>query len=200
MPRRTATAVLLTATVALTLLTATACSSDADPSVNTKPDKATAAVSTAPTTAPPTTTPAPAPTVAMVGQTITVTGQDGEKLAITLKRWSTTIKSTNEYDAPEPGKVWTGGQFEIRNTGTVLYDDTPDNCVQAADSAGEHFTSAYVGDITAGPTMATGLKLPPGDVALGWMAFEVPKGTTIAKIQYTPNSGFGEHTAQWAIA
>jgi hypothetical protein len=189
-----------TAITGAALLALTACSSGAQ-SVKTAPDKPASTTSATITTAPAATTPAAAkPTIAKVGDTVTVTGDEGLKLAITLKKWLPHgVKSDNEYITPDSGKVWVAGQFEIKNVGTAVYDDSPDNCVQAADAAGQRYDSGYVDSITAGPSMPSDVKLPTGDKALGWVVFEVPKGTTVTKIQYTPNSGFADQTGQWSI-
>jgi hypothetical protein len=195
---RTRIAAAAAAAAALTALTA--CSSSSGSTVKTAPDKpaATTAATQEPTTAAPTTTtPAPRPTAAAVGDTITVSGDDGVKLALTLKKWTDTARSTDQYFTPEPGKAWVAGQFEIRNVGTAVYDDSPGNCAQAADAQGQRFDEALVDAITAGPLMPAELKLPPGDVALGWIVFLVPKPPAVTRVQYTPNSGFAEETAQW---
>lgn len=190
---RTRIAAAAVAAAALTALTA--CSSSGGGTVKSVPDKP--AATTAATQEPTTTTPAPRPTTAAVGDTITVDGDAGVKLAITLKKWTDAARSTDRYFTPEPGKAWVAGQFEIRNVGTAVYDDSPGNCVQAADAQGQRFDEALVDAITAGPLMPSELKLPPGDVALGWLVFQVPKPPAVTRVQYTPDSGFAEETAQW---
>ncbi|WP_031512601.1 DUF4352 domain-containing protein [Streptomyces sp. NRRL F-5123] len=193
------TRIAAAAVTAAALTTLTACSSGSGSTVKSAPDKpaATTAAARPTTAAPTTTTAAPAPTAAAVGDTITVSGDEGVKLAITLKKWNNTARSTDQYFTPEPGKTWVAGQFEIRNVGTAVYDDSPGNCVQAADAQGQRFDEALLDAITAGPLMPSELKLPPGDVALGWLVFQVPKPAAVTRVQYTPNSGFAEETAQW---
>ncbi|MFI0895220.1 hypothetical protein [Streptomyces sp. NPDC020983] len=193
------TRIATTAVAAAALTALTACSSGSGSTVKTAPDKpaATTAAAGPTTAAPTTTTPAPRPTAAAVGDTVTVSGDGGVKLAITLKKWTDTARSTDEYFTPDPGKAWVAGQFEIRNVGTGVYDDSPGNCVQAADAQGQRFDETLVDAITAGPLMPPELKLPPGDVALGWLVFQVPKPPAVTRVQYTPNSGFAEETAQW---
>lgn len=203
---RARTAVLAFAAVTLTA-GLTACGGKKN-GVTIGPDKAvttsaspTGAPATASATASAAGTPAAkaTPTVAKVGGTLTLTGQEGERLAVTLKGWTTSVRSGNEYDTPETGKTWVAGQFEIRNVGTVVYDDSPSNCVQASDGRGQRFDSGYVDTITAGPVMPSEVKLIAGDKALGWVVFEVPKGTKVTKLQFTPNSGFAEQTGQWSV-
>ncbi|WP_262699719.1 MULTISPECIES: DUF4352 domain-containing protein [Streptomyces] len=139
------------------------------------------------------------PTDARVGDTITLSGQeDGEQLDVTLKKWLDPAKSADEFTTPAAGKRWVAVQIQLTNTGTTTYSDSPSNCVQAADSDGQRFDATF-GDITAGPQMASDLKLPAGDKALGWVVVEVPKASKIATLQFTMNSGFADETGQWKI-
>jgi Domain of unknown function (DUF4352) len=134
-----------------------------------------------------------------IGDTITVTGQNGERLAITLKKWAGTTKPGDQFETPDKGKRWAAAQFQIVNVGKAVYSDSPDNCVQAADSQGQHFDTTLATSITAGPVMTSDLKLAPGDKALGWVVVEVPKSSKVASLQYTPDSGFSDSTAEWTI-
>lgn len=137
---------------------------------------------------------------AAIGDTLTLTGQEpGQKLAVTLKKWADPVKSTDAYTTPQNGKRWVAAQFELKNTGTVTYADSPSNGAQVADSDGQRFHSTIAGGITAGPEMTADLKLPVGEKALGWIVFEIPKDSKAASVQFTMNSGFAQQTGQWTI-
>lgn len=159
--------------------------------VNTSPDKPASKASS----------PAAKQTAA-VGDSITLTGQD-HQLTVTLTKWSTSVSSTDGVTGPEPGKTWVAGQFEIKNTGSSAYSDNPNNCVQVADASGQRFPATIVTGINvdqrSAPVMTADMKLAPGDKALGWITFEVPAGTKIATVQFTPNSGMADQTGQWAF-
>lgn len=100
---------------------------------------------------------------------------------------------------PALRQTWVAGQFEIKNTGSSAYSDSPNNCVQAADASGQRLSATFVSGISNGPIMTSDMKLTPGDKALGWIVFEVPAGTKVATVQFTPNSGMADQTGQWAI-
>ncbi|WP_269854157.1 DUF4352 domain-containing protein [Streptomyces sp. RPT161] len=137
---------------------------------------------------------------ATVGDALTLTGQNpGEKLTITLTKWSTNVASSDGMESPDPGKTWVAAQIQIVNSGSNTYSDSPDNCVQAADSSGQRFPATIVNSITNGPMMTSDLKLAPGDKGLGWVVFQVPSGSKVASVQYTPDSGMSNSTGQWAI-
>lgn len=136
---------------------------------------------------------------ATVGDTLTLKGmEDGEQLDVTLKKWLPTAEGADEFNVPEDGKRWAAAQFELVNTGTKVYSDSPSNGAQAADSQGQRF-DAYFGEIAAGPAMSSDVSLPKGEKALGWIVFEVPENSKITKVQFAMNSGFSDQTAQWSV-
>lgn len=193
MHTRTTTAAIIT----LAALTLTACGPGSN--VTTTPDNATAAPATSSAPADKPADEAPKKKDAGVGDTLTLKGNvDGEQLAVTLKKWVDPAKSSDQYSGPETGKRWVAAQFELVNTGTAVYDDSPSNGAQVADADGQRF-DAWFGDITAGPSMASAVKLPKGEKALGYIVFEVPKDSKIASVQFGMNSGFSDHTGQWAV-
>ncbi|MER6515080.1 DUF4352 domain-containing protein [Nonomuraea sp. NPDC001636] len=192
--RTRATVTTLAAAAALAL---TGCGPE--PDVNTKPDPKAPASKSEAAPAPEATKEAPKEETAAVGDTLTLKGNlDGEQLAVTLKKWADPAKSADDFMKPAQGKRWVAAQFELRNTGTAVYDDSPSNGVQVADVDGQRFMSTF-GEITEGPSMASGLKLPKGEKALGWIVLEVPKASKIASVQFTMNSGFSNQTGQWSV-
>lgn len=139
------------------------------------------------------------PETAAVGDTLTLKGiEDGEQLDVTLKKWLPTAKPASEYDIPQDGKRWAAAQFELVNTGSKVYADSPQNGAQVADSEGQRFNS-WFGEIAAGPAMSSDLSLPKGEKALGWIVFEVPKDSKIMSVQFAMNSGFSNQTGQWTV-
>lgn len=185
------TAALITTAALLSALTACIGPSE----VTTTPDKAGAAEqgSTAPEDKP------AAPKAAKTGDTITLTGHDeGLKVDATLKKWLDPAKSADQYMQPESGKRWVAAQWELVNTGTAVYDDSPSNGTQVADAEGQRFQS-WLGEITAGPQMTASAKVPPGEKVLGWIVYEVPKDSKITTVQFGLNSGMADQTGQWTV-
>ncbi|MEU9607961.1 DUF4352 domain-containing protein [Streptomyces sp. NPDC048057] len=184
--------------VAVLGLTLTACTDDDKTTgVVDKPDRS-AASQPADSPSATATTPAPAK-AAKVGDAITITGQsDGEQVQVTLKKVADPAKSADEFFKPDAGKRWVGAQFEIVNTGTADYDDSPGNGSQIADAQGQRFETTFA-EITAGPSMTSSAKVKPGAKVLGWLVYEVPKGAKLASIQFSMNSGFADETAEWKL-
>jgi hypothetical protein len=185
----------LAALTAATLLALTACSPEE--SVNTTPKAGTS--KSAKKTAEEKTEEAPAKKTAAVGDTLTLKGmEDGEQLDVTLKKWLPTAEGASEFDTPQDGKRWAAAQFQLVNTGSKVYSDSPQNGAKAADSQGQRFDS-WFGEIKAGPGMSSDVSLPKGEKALGWIVFEVPKDSKIVSVQFAMNSGFSDQTGQWTV-
>jgi glucose/arabinose dehydrogenase len=156
-------------------------------------------------TAPAKSTPAkakPTPTKtkpAGIGDTITVKGlDDGAKVSVTLVKWLDHAKGSDQFTSPDAGKRFVAAQIRVTNSGTAVYDDTPSNGMQVADNQGQRFESS-IWEVSAGPSMPSEVKLRPGDKALGYVVFEVPKTSKITQLQFTADSGFANEAGQWNV-
>jgi hypothetical protein len=185
----------ITALVAASLLALAGCGVGEE-TVTTKPKTAASKDTSAEEK---TDKPAEKEKTAAVGDTLTLTGiEDGEQLDVTLKKWLPTAKPSTEFDIPQDGKRWAAAQFELVNTGSKVYADSPSNGAKAADSEGQRFNS-WFGEISAGPAMSSDVSLPKGEKALGWIVFEVPKNSKVVSVQFAMNSGFSNQTGQWTV-
>lgn len=189
------TRAVLLAAAAGAALTLTACSSGT--TVTDKP-KATAAA--ADDAAEPADEETPtAPEVAKVGDAIALTGSDdGAKLDVTVVKVADNAKSSVEGFTPEDGNRWIGVQFQLVNTGTVAYGDSPANGTQVYDEQGQQFGPTFA-DITAGPSMSSDVNLKPGAKALGWIVFEAPKNVKVATVHFAMDSGFADQVGEWKL-
>ncbi|MDH6144021.1 MULTISPECIES: DUF4352 domain-containing protein [Kitasatospora] len=190
------TAALLTGT-ALLALAVTACGPTGGNTVSTQP-KQTAAASAAGGQG----SKAPAskgPSVAKVGDTIGLKGMNaGASADITVVKVVDNAQSATDGINPADGKRWIAVQFRIKNTGTAAYSDAPSNGATVLDDQGQSYNSV-VADTTAGQSFPTPLNIAAGDSALGFITFEVPTGTKLAKAQFTLDSGFADQTGQWQL-
>ncbi|MEV7975421.1 DUF4352 domain-containing protein [Streptomyces sp. NPDC086519] len=140
------------------------------------------------------------PQEARTGDTITVTGmENGSKLDVTVVKIADPGKPADEYTTADSGNRFVGVQFKLANTGSAVYSDSPSNGAQITDTKGQQFQTTFA-DITAGPSMSTAVKLRPGATALGWIVFQVPKGSKLATVQFTMDSGFADQTGEWKIS
>lgn len=161
----------------------------------------TPAQQTSPTEQPstPSATPSRTPSAA-VGDTLDLTGlEDGEQLAVTVVKVVDPASAENEYATPDAGKRFVAVQFRLKNTGTAVYDDSPTNGARLVDTQGQQFDSAYE-DTAAGPGFPGSVAVAPSDTALGFITFEVPTASKVAKVQFAMNSGFSGNTGQWTVS
>jgi len=178
-------------------LTLAACN-DGTASVNSTPDKTTAAAA-APSSKTPTKAAPKKPAPAKIGDTITLHGMEGgSQLAVTMVKWVDPAKGADEYTTPDSGKRFVAVQVRIVNTGKGVYDDSPSNGIQVADTKGQRFDSDF-NEVSAGPSMAPEVKLRPGDKALGYITFQVPKASRVAQVQFSMDSGFADEAGQWNV-
>lgn len=170
----------------------TGCMSTTGSTVNTTAANTTpgAAVSASPAAA--------AAKPASIGDSVTVTGFKNEKLSVTLVRVFPNAKGADEFTSPDSGKQFYAVQFRISNTGSVAYSDSPDNCAVLRDASGQQFQTD-LSDVTAGQSFGS-VNIAPGDSVLGVVVFQVPTTDKPLKVQFTPDSGMGDSTAQWNLS
>lgn len=138
---------------------------------------------------------------AKVGEPITIEGNgEGSKLQVTVMKVADPVQSTNDFAKPDAGQRYVGVQFQLKNVGTAAYSDSPSNGAKVVDAKGQQFDATFMVDkIDAGPLLPSSTKIAAGGQALGFLVFEVPDGSQIAKVQFSMDSGFGE-TAEWVTS
>ncbi|MFJ8470025.1 DUF4352 domain-containing protein [Streptomyces swartbergensis] len=140
---------------------------------------------TTPTSQQPSPTPSDTPSVASVGDTINLIGQEeGERVAVTVVKVVDPAKPENEFSSPDAGMRLVAVQFRLKNIGTQVIDEAPDNGAKIRDRQGQQFNSTITGT-AAGPDFGGSVTLTPGDTALGFIVFEVPTASKIDRIQFT---------------
>lgn len=140
-----------------------------------------------------------APVSAQVGDTLNLSGNDtGSLMAVTVTRVVDPAAAANVFGSPSPGNRLVAVQFQLKNVGTAVYSDSPSNGAQLIDSRGQIYNS-FIGDTNAGPSLPSIAHIAPGDTALGYITFQVPLGTSVAKVQFTLSSGFARDTGQWIV-
>ncbi|WP_128984059.1 DUF4352 domain-containing protein [Streptomyces roseicoloratus] len=141
--------------------------------------------------------PSPTPAVAVVGDTLDLTGSTNDaKLAVTVVK--VVDPAAGKDTSPGAGERYVAVQFRLHNTGSKTYSDAPDNSAKLIDDQGQRFNS-WITDTTAGPGFGGTVVVPVDDTALGYITFKVPTDSKITKIQFTMESGFAENTGQWRV-
>lgn len=197
-----AAAVIATAVVGIVVLGQDHDGTGAPGAVPTIPG-ITASASTAPETTSSSTATfpaAPAGQAAALGEAITLKGMDeGTAASVTVLRVVDPTTSTDDYSKPPAGSRFVAVELQIKNTGTVVHEETPDNCVQIVDDKGYRFEAAIVLSVAAGPTFQTSVTLQPGEQATGHTVFEIPETSKVTQVLFALDSGYGDDSGVWAV-
>ena len=156
--------------------------------------------------APETTSPEPAAPSATVkataklGGAITLNGIDpATEAAITAIK---VVDPTTSMDGSTPtaGSRYVAVQFQIQNTGTLAHTEYVPNCAKVLDTSGHQFEAAYtVLSVSAGPIFEVETALRPGQKAVGYIVFEVPTASKVAKVQFTMDLGYAFESGEWTV-
>lgn len=137
---------------------------------------------------------------AKLGDSITLKGNNGGEIAVTAIKVVDPVRSTDGFSTPDAGNRYFAVQFSIKDTGQSAYDDSPANGAKVVDTQSQQFSADITLDkSTAGPGLPAETKLAPGDQALGYLVFQVPKAAKVAKVQFSQSSGFGD-TGEWVVS
>ena len=134
-----------------------------------------------------------------LGATIDVTDISGDKLAVTLVAVDPKTQATDGFSTPDAGDSYYATQIQIKDVGSTAWSDAPSNCLVVKDGKGQEFQTTIVQSISSGPLMDDTVNLAAGSTSLGWVVYEVPTGDQITQVQFTPDSGMGDDTAQWSL-
>lgn len=135
-----------------------------------------------------------------VGTTFTVTTQDESGNDVKYNVQAVTItdpaRGSDEFNVPASGKRFVGVQFKITGSGGYAHDNAnSDALIQGSD--GQSYTADF-SSLSAGTNFNSGdFGVTSGHSQVGWVAFQLPKGVSVAEIQWQPNSFSDQQPATW---
>lgn len=136
---------------------------------------------------------------AAVGDTLTLEGMDdGAQADVTLVRIVDPAQPESEYFKAQKGR-FVAVQVKITNTGSVTYEDSPDNGAELVDDQSQRF-DAEPYRIADCQYIGSSVKIAPGDSVLGCMTFDLPVASKLARFQFTLDSGFADTTGKWLLS
>jgi hypothetical protein len=136
------------------------------------------------------------------GQALTLYGfEAGQKMSVTLAKVVPAARPGDQFSAPGAGDQLYAVQFQLANTGSAAYDDSPSNGVKIVDSAGKSYSPTFLVDsVTGCPMFAAVEKIKVGGSAEGCLAFQIPATAKITEVEFTLDSGLASQTGQWTVA
>jgi hypothetical protein len=141
---------------------------------------------------------AASPREAGVGDTIELS--DGaHRVSVTLTHIVDPARPGAQVDAPGNGRKLVAVQFTWANRGDATYDNAPLLTVKVIDGEGQRFDAKLVFTDTSAGVNARGGAIAPGDTERGFVAFAVPEGATVARVQFRLGM-VSREVAQWTVA
>jgi hypothetical protein len=106
----------------------------------------------------------------------------------------------DEFSAPAAGNRLVSVQFCVENTGDGFFEDFLLD-TQIIDEDGQRFDTLYLYS-DAGPHFPDVIRVSPHEAALGFITYEIPKGSELDKVSYLMPLGFGggDDQGEWDIS
>jgi hypothetical protein len=133
--------------------------------------------------------------VAHVGSTLSIGGNKG--LAVTAKQIIDPANGANEFTSADAGKRFVAVVLSLKNNGSGSYTDDANNNLSIKGSDNQTYSPSF--DSLNGCTNFNNgqYTLTAGDSVDGCVAFQVPNGVNVAKIQFQTVSGLNSSTGEW---
>jgi hypothetical protein len=133
-----------------------------------------------------------------IGSTLVVLNQTKQYEAVTLMAVTDPAQAGDQYLTPNPGDRFVGVTLQIHNRSKGTDTGDANNNTTVVGSNHQVYTADF--DPLAGCTdFANGeYTLTTGATEVGCVAFQLPTGVAVAKVQYNPNSGFSTNNATWS--
>jgi hypothetical protein len=138
------------------------------------------------------------PTSPAIGSTIKLTDQDGHPLSVTLVRIVDPAQGADQFSTPSSGDRFVGVELKITDTGTTSIDPNPESEAELTDTQGHGYNPDIGSTLSDCPSFPDNTNLDPGETVDGCVTFDVPTGLDLARVKYTPSSGFANDTGEWA--
>jgi hypothetical protein len=133
-----------------------------------------------------------------VGTVYTVTGQNRNKMTVTLTKMIDPAQGADQFTTPDNGNRFVGAVFTITGISGTLSDDA-NNDATLIGANGQTYTADF--DSIAGYTNFNNgeYNVSAGENSVGAVTFQVPLTVKVTKIEWSANGGFGGAPAEWLI-
>ena len=138
------------------------------------------------------------PSLATVGDTLTVRGTD-RSLAVTLV--STMRMPSYRLDSLRQPALF-GAKLTVKNLGTTVYQDSIILCTTLVDGKDQTLhpeVAVFAKNGGPPPTMLANVNISPGDKRSGWVFFVLPIKQKPRLLQFCGNGGGGPEVGEWVL-
>ncbi len=163
------------------------------------PAWASATTTTKPKPKATTTTTKPKPKAPGIGSTLVVLNQDKQYEAVQLQAVTDPAQSGDGFSTPDAGKRYVGVTISIHNRSKGTDTGDANNNLTLVGSNNQVYQPDFT-TLSGCTNFASGeYTLTSGTTEVGCVAYQVPTGIKVAKVQYNPNSGFSTNEATWTL-
>ncbi len=134
-----------------------------------------------------------------IGSTLTAKDQNGQPITITLVKVFDPGTPASGDDKPDSGQRLVAVQLKMANPGGTAISEAADNDAKLIDSKGQSYQVEY-SNVKGCENYPGPVALSPGQSKDGCVVFALPAKSTVARLEFTPSSGFSNSTAQWKIS
>jgi Domain of unknown function (DUF4352) len=135
---------------------------------------------------------------AALGDTLTLTGNGGEKMAVTVQRVADPVQG-GPLDQPDQGTRYVGVFIRLANIGQVAYADSPGNGATLLSAAGQQSNDTFLSGGVCASGFDDNARIAPGESETGCIPFEMPTSQQPAEFQFTLSSGLAGDTGEWTL-
>ena len=169
----------------------------------TPPTSPAAPASQAPATTPPTSPPTTAAGKAHVGATLSLAGSGGDQADVTLSQVIAPATGADGPPTDDNGNPTTASYvatvFTVKNTGSQALQGDANSDVSVIGSDGQSYSPDFDNVNECTNFNDGSFALGAGESVNGCVVFVIPAGVTVAKVQWTPDSGFGSSFGEWLV-
>ena len=133
-----------------------------------------------------------------VGSSFELKDGSGNVYRVTLAEVIDPANGENQFSVPGVGKRFVGLVFRVKALTGSPKDEDANNDAVVIGGNGQNYSADFDG-IAGYTNFAHGvIHVSPGETVKGSVTFQLPKGVTVSKVQWTALSGFGS-TVVWIV-
>jgi len=135
---------------------------------------------------------------AELGDPITVTGNEGERVRVTAVDVLDPVR-LGRYEQATKGTRVVGVTVKLSNVGDAAYADSPSNGAALIVSGNEQAQSAFLSSGSCSVDFGASARISPGSEQGGCIAYEVPQGKEPQLFRFALNTGSASQTGEWRL-
>jgi hypothetical protein len=118
---------------------------------------------------------------------------------VTLTKVIDPATGGDQYTVPDTGKRFVAAVFTIKDTATQAGTGDANSNATLIGSDNQDYTADF-DSVSECTNFSDGeFQLGPGESTTGCVVFQVPTAVTVAKVQWSPQSGFSGSFAEWLV-